>query len=110
MILWAIAICATAGFLLGTQCRLLLLAVASAVVAAALPLVLRAGDAAPETALVSGPLGPLGPFGTLGLLAMLLVVLQGFFLAGAVMGASGRVSRSAGASLASRPASRTSGS
>ena len=104
MILWAIAMCAVAGFYLGTHCRLLLLAVASALVAASVPLVLSIADPAAPTALVSDPLG------TLGLLAVLLVVLQGFFLVGAVVRVSGPVSRTAGASLASRPASRITGS
>lgn len=99
MILWAIALCAMAGFLLGLQCRLLLLAVASAGVAIGLPLVLRFGDGAPDVDVVTA----------LGLIGLLLVVLQGFFLAGATLRVSGPATRAAGVPLASPPASRTSG-
>lgn len=99
MILWAIALCAAAGFFLGLQYRLLLLAMASALVAISLPLALHMGDA----------LATAGPFATLGMIVVMLVVLQAFFLAGAVLRVSGPVSRPAGATLASPPASRTSG-
>lgn len=99
MILWAIALSAMAGFLLGLHCRLLLLAVASTGVAIGLPLALRFGDGAPDLDLVA----------TIGLLGLLLVVLQGFFLAGATLRVSGPATRSATVSLASPPASRTSG-
>ena len=97
MILWAIALSAMAGFLLGLHCRLLLLAVASTGVA--IGLALRFGDGAPDLDLVA----------TLGLLGLLLVVLQGFFLAGATLCVSGAALRGAGVPLASPPASRTSG-
>jgi len=70
MILWAMVICAVVGFVLGTQCRLLLLAIASALVAAGLALV-----PGTESAAVSVGFLILG----------LLVVLQAFFLAGAVL-------------------------
>jgi hypothetical protein len=98
MIVWAIGICAVVGFVLGLQFRLLLLAAASALVAACLPLVLR--DT--ESELVSSSLTIL----------VLLVVLQAFFLAGGVVRVSGRrvPLPSTGASLSGPRASRGSGS
>lgn len=72
MILWAIIACAVVGFVLGTQCRLVPLALASGLVAGCSILLPPAGEAA----LLTGALTVLG----------LLVVLQAFFLAGAVVG------------------------
>jgi hypothetical protein len=72
MILWAAIACAAVGFALGMQCRLVPLAVASALVAVCWPLL----PPASESTLVIGGLTILG----------LLFILQAFFLAGAMMG------------------------
>lgn len=96
MILWAMVICAVVGFVLGAQCRLLLLAVASALVAASLPVMLRAT----ELELVPGSFTILG----------LLAVLQASFLIGAMVRVSGPVSHSTAASSVSASVSRGRGS
>ncbi len=80
MILWAMVICAVVGLFLGTHCRLLLLAVASGLVVACLPLLGRTPESAPmESVPVSGGFAILG----------LLVILQASFLVGAVWRVSG---------------------
>lgn len=70
MILWIIITCAVVGFALGAHCRLFPLAAVSALIVACWPLM----PPASESALLSEGLTIL----------VLLVVLQAFFLAGAV--------------------------
>jgi hypothetical protein len=95
MTVWAIGVCAALGLVLGLQFRLLLLAVASALVAISLPVVLQ--DT--ESQLISS---------TFTVLAILLV-LQAFFLVGAMVRVSGVPLSSAGASLTRPSVSRGSG-
>lgn len=98
MTVWAIGVCAALGFVLGLQFRLLLLAVASALVAVSLPVVLRdiESELIPSTFTVLG----------------ILLVLQAFFLVGAMVRVSGRgvPLSSARASLTRSSVSRGSGS
>jgi len=85
--LWALMVCAIVGFALGTQCRLIPLAAATALIAA---VVMVAPPSAPDVSeSAASPLafalGGLVDFGsTFGVILVLIVTLQAFFLAGAV--------------------------
>jgi hypothetical protein len=85
--MWALAICAWAGFALGTQCRLIPLAATSALIAGVVliapPLTLYESEQpAGPTALALGSVTDFGP--TLGAIISLIVTIQAFFLAGAM--------------------------
>ncbi len=90
MMVWTMLICAVAGFVLGTQCRLIPVAAASALIAAAVPVMALGSESAPVVE-------------TLTILS-LIVVLQVFFLGGAAWRVLGPRTASHGEGFQMRPA------